>query len=339
MTTIYLIRHAEAEGNVFRRLHGQYDSNVTRNGMRQIDALPERFTEIPVDAVYASDLIRTQTTAAAIYRPKQLRLRLDARFREIRAGIWEDAPFGWFDHVDHESSYDFSHHPHRWHAEGSERFEDYVNRFREALDEAVRAHKGGTIAIFSHGMVLRGVLQSMFFPDDETAVPHSENTAVSRLRWEDGVYKLDYLNDASHIPYEISTTGKQQWWRKDGKRDFNMWYRPAEEADAALLRELGIAPRAGQTVRVSMLADEPTGAVVTERNGTTGHLIWLALRENHRGRGLSAQLLGEAICSLRAAGAVRLIAETPRHPAAAHLLEQFDFDGEPLTLDLIPHVR
>ena len=39
MTTIYLIRHAEAEGNIFRRLHGQYNSNVTPNGMRQIAAL------------------------------------------------------------------------------------------------------------------------------------------------------------------------------------------------------------------------------------------------------------------------------------------------------------
>ena len=29
MTEIYLIRHGEAEGNVFRRLHGQYDALLT----------------------------------------------------------------------------------------------------------------------------------------------------------------------------------------------------------------------------------------------------------------------------------------------------------------------
>ena len=51
MTTIYLIRHAEAEGNVFRRIHGQYDSCVTPNGRRQIAALAQRFAGIPVDAV------------------------------------------------------------------------------------------------------------------------------------------------------------------------------------------------------------------------------------------------------------------------------------------------
>ena len=29
MTTIYLIRHAEAEGNLYRRVHGWYDSLIT----------------------------------------------------------------------------------------------------------------------------------------------------------------------------------------------------------------------------------------------------------------------------------------------------------------------
>ena len=32
MTTLYLIRHAEAEGNLYRRIHGQYDSLITDNG-------------------------------------------------------------------------------------------------------------------------------------------------------------------------------------------------------------------------------------------------------------------------------------------------------------------
>ncbi len=39
MTTIYLIRHAEAEGNLYRRIHGQYDSLVTKRGYKQIAAL------------------------------------------------------------------------------------------------------------------------------------------------------------------------------------------------------------------------------------------------------------------------------------------------------------
>ena len=66
MTKLYLIRHAEAEGNLYRIAQGQYNSAITEHGYRQIQALARRFAEIPVDAVYASDLYRTCATASAI---------------------------------------------------------------------------------------------------------------------------------------------------------------------------------------------------------------------------------------------------------------------------------
>lgn len=340
MTTIYLIRHAEAEGNVFRRLHGQYNSNITPNGLRQIAALAERFRDIPVDAVYSSDLIRTQTTATAICRPKGLPLRTDPRFREMCCGVWEDYPFGQFDHLDHESCETFYRTPRLWRAEGSEPFEVYTGRFLAALNEVVRENEGKTIAIFSHGMVLRGVLQTLFFPDTESGIGHSENTAVTRLRWADGTFSLEELMDASHLPYEITTVGKQRWWRNDKTRDFNMWYRPAEASDAPLLSALGFAPQPGQHVEIAMLGRAPAGALATELCGTTGRLAFFGLLEAQRGIGLSAQLLGEAICPLRTRGAERLELAAPvTHPAALQLLEQFGFSGQPLALDIVPRVR
>ena len=56
MTTIYLIRHAEAEGNLYRIAQGQANSSITDRGERQIQALARRFADIPIDAVYASAL-------------------------------------------------------------------------------------------------------------------------------------------------------------------------------------------------------------------------------------------------------------------------------------------
>ncbi len=38
MTTLYLIRHAEAEGNAYRRIDGWYNSLITPNGLLQIEA-------------------------------------------------------------------------------------------------------------------------------------------------------------------------------------------------------------------------------------------------------------------------------------------------------------
>lgn len=46
MTTIYLIRHAEAEGNLYRRAHGWYNSTITdcatARSPRSPSALPTR---------------------------------------------------------------------------------------------------------------------------------------------------------------------------------------------------------------------------------------------------------------------------------------------------------
>ena len=89
MTKLYLIRHAEAEGNLYRIAQGQYNSIITDRGWRQIRALERRFQNIHVDAVYASDLYRTCATASAIYRPKGLELHRRRDLREICVGVWE----------------------------------------------------------------------------------------------------------------------------------------------------------------------------------------------------------------------------------------------------------
>ena len=94
MTTIYLIRHAEAEGNLYRVIQGQQDALLTERGKLQVRALAERFRTVPVDAVYTSDLSRAAETAAGICRVQGLPLHRDAGLREICVGSWEGRPLG-----------------------------------------------------------------------------------------------------------------------------------------------------------------------------------------------------------------------------------------------------
>ena len=58
MTTIYLVRHAQAEGNVGRRCHGIYDSRLTMQAMDQLPYVADRF-ENPENA-------EAETIAAAL---------------------------------------------------------------------------------------------------------------------------------------------------------------------------------------------------------------------------------------------------------------------------------
>ncbi len=110
VTKLYLVRHAEAEGNLYRRIHGQYDSLVTDNGYRQIAALAHRFENIPVDAVYSSDLFRTRTTARAIYEPKGLPLTTRKALREVSMGVWCNYRKAFFDIVTSNPPYISGNH-------------------------------------------------------------------------------------------------------------------------------------------------------------------------------------------------------------------------------------
>ena len=114
MTTIYLIRHAEAEGNLYRRIQGHWNGQVTPRGYLQIAALAERFRDVPIDAVYSSDLDRTQDTAGAILQYHDLPLQTTPALREVSLGSWEGRPWGDVEYESPEQMRFFNHDPARW---------------------------------------------------------------------------------------------------------------------------------------------------------------------------------------------------------------------------------
>ena len=119
MTTVYMVRHAEAEGNLYRRVHGWYNSLITDNGYRQIAALRGRFADIHIDAVYSSDLFRTMTTAKAVYLSHGLELHTDPGLREISLGAWEDKPWGELERCDAMNLIRFNHSSPDFRVEGA----------------------------------------------------------------------------------------------------------------------------------------------------------------------------------------------------------------------------
>ena len=294
MTRLYLIRHAEAEGNIFRRMDGQYNSRITQNGLRQIEALQKRFESVPIDAVYASDLFRTRKTAEALYVPKKLSLRPDPRLREVSVGIWEDLPFGELERNWPQEFASFSRNPEQWQVPGAERYEQYSGRFLEALTEIAREHAGGTAALFSHGCLLTGGLHRLLGIPYDTS--KADNTAVSLLEYENGVFTPVFLFDNSHLSEAISTRARQRWWRQKGGK-FNLWYRNPEQADESLYNLLWM-PGAEDRVWIAMLEDEAVGYVAV--NGAVISVLWL--RPEYRHRRFGDQLFGQAVVHLRAAG-------------------------------------
>lgn len=316
-TTIYLIRHAEAEGNLYRRIHGHYDTNVTENGLRQIAALEERFRDVPIDAVYSSDLTRTCRTARAVADPKGLEIRKDPRFREISLGVWEDMPFGELAQTDGAQLNNFSYNPMYWRTEGAETFQEYTDRFLDGLQSLTVVHPGQTVAVFTHGGVMSGAISRLFAEEE---LRHSDNTAVTKLRY-DGSWHMDYAGDNSHLTPEISTLGRQNWWRREGRRtDTNLWFLPFEGEIEWYLRlsdsRIPVAPMA--VMNFAMLGKDPIGFVQLDpqrgQEEGVGFIDYLGLEEKYRGQGLGVQMIGCAVSHYRKLG---------RHALQIYLPERF----------------
>ncbi|MBQ7714223.1 MAG: GNAT family N-acetyltransferase [Oscillospiraceae bacterium] len=290
MTTIYLIRHAEAEGNLYRRCHGHYDSTVTDNGYRQIAALARRFTRTHFDAVYASDLTRTKTTALAIARVHDLPLRLDPRLREVGVGAWEDRTWAWLARFDRERLVAFNTDAARWRVDGAETMADVRERMLAALRDVVAAHPNATVAAVSHGMALRllvGTLQGLTLAEiDRTG--HAENTAVTKLEADERGIRVVCRDDASHLPDALTTLRKQAWTRNAGGVEAGVWFAP----DASAAGRFDV-----------MREDERVGAVaVKPLGGGVAEITELWLDESERGKGYGARLLGQAVSRARALG-------------------------------------
>ena len=293
MTTIYLIRHAEADGNLYRRAHGWYDSVITDRGYRQIAALAKRFASTRFDAVYSSDRRRTMTTALSVYKTHGLPLVTTPRVREIGIGVWEDHPWAELERTDGEQLERFNTDAAHWHVAGGEYLPDVRERMIGALREIAEAHPNGTVAVFSHGMAIRltvGTLQGLSLHEID-GTGHAENTAVSCLEYENGAFRVAYRDDASHLENGLQTLKRQAWLKNARGFEGGIYYVPSgAEGHFDVCR-------AGETV----------GAVSVDKceNGlaTIGE-FWL--ENDVQGLGFGQQLIGQALSYARAHGCERL---------------------------------
>lgn len=337
MTEIYLIRHAEAEGNIFRRLHGQYDSLLTPRGHRQVKLLEKRFEDIHIDACFASDLTRTSLTSRAIYLPKGLSVHRDKRFREVHVGRWEDMPYGHLYYYENKDMRLFHDDPPVWHVDGAEFFDDYTQRCLEGIIEAAQAYDGGTVAIFSHGAVIRGVLMRLFFPEDITKLPYSDNTGVSKLYYHNGQFTYEFLNDNTHLPENMTTRYVRRWWHALGKRDeADLYYHPLEEVTLPKGLELPEIDPQGR-VMAAMMNGQAVGAIsLGTTDGEVGNILGISLLPEYADRYYEDQILGCAFSHFRKLGCKAICAAQGTYPGG--VLERYDFDPVSRSRNIDPTV-
>lgn len=296
MTRIYLIRHAEAEGNLYRIAHGQYNSTITPRGYRQLSALKRRFADVPIDAVYGSDLFRTQTTASAVYIPKNLPFHPLPLLREVCLGCWEQKSWAEIERMDRQMLINFNKFPDLWRVEGAETFDVVRDRMVAGIRRIAAEQPGKTVAAASHGAasrILLGTLAGLSLREIG-AMHHCDNTAVSLLEVEGEEIRVVYQGDNSHLPDDLSTFKRQTWHKSDLATEPGLWYQ-VESEDGT------------HRVQRAYLEEEPVGVIAVACAPEGLRITDYHIDPAQRGHRYGAQLMGQAVQYARARGLEQVV--------------------------------
>jgi len=160
VTTIYLIRHGETEGNPDgkRRYKGSLDVPLSERGISQIEALTRHLESVPISKIYSSPLSRALRSAEIIASAKGLSpISLDS-LRERSFGVWEGMSF---DEIVDRYPKEFNlwkEDPLRFSPIGGESTLEVRERVMPTISKLIDEHKGESIIVVAHGGVNRVVL-------------------------------------------------------------------------------------------------------------------------------------------------------------------------------------
>ena len=194
------IRHGRTAWNERKRFQGHSDIELDDEGRAQARALAALLREEPVATAVSSDLLRAAETARIVLGTRDVPLRLDPDWREMRFGAWEGLT--WDEIVAITPALDPAGEtsPKTYTPEGGESFDALCGRVRGALDRVVaETPPAGTALVATHAGPLHAVLRvALGEAAAEALKVRFVPASVTRFRREDDAWRLLRLNQTAH---------------------------------------------------------------------------------------------------------------------------------------------
>lgn len=216
MQRVHLIRHGQTTWNAERRWQGVTSAvPLTDEGRAQSRALANYLLSsgYSVAVLYSSDLGRAWETALILGEALGLIPQADARWREVNAGIFQGRTW-----PDMEA--EFPHYVAEYRARGDE-FENPDYRFPggeswaevqarayEAFESITAQPRGETVAVVSHGGVIRSLLSKLFHPMSPSEGMRLPNTSITTLDRDGQGWRLVEVGATPHLMDGTTGDGK-----------------------------------------------------------------------------------------------------------------------------------
>lgn len=196
-TRLYLIRHAQSQGNTGEDLETG-DPQVTEVGREQARRLGERFARERLDALYCSPLTRAQETAQPIAMATGLPVRTEPGLAEVSLGTAEFSA-RMFEGAEAEALARQIALNGTWDAfPGSEGSRSVRERVGSAIDGIVRENEGKRVALVTHAGVIQTYV-SLVLVLSRDFIFYPFNASITSIRVKGERRVLWRLNDVAHL--------------------------------------------------------------------------------------------------------------------------------------------
>jgi alpha-ribazole phosphatase len=203
---LLLVRHGQTDWNLAQRFQGQSDIPLNETGRKQAQALADRLSAEPFDAVYSSDLQRATETARIICRSG---FQPDNRLREVNFGGWEGLTYDTIKEKFPDALEAWENNIFKNAPPNGETLEGLSARVQSMLDELRAKHQDQTVLIVAHGGVLQTLIcLALNLPPTMYWQFHLSTASLSEIAFYPAGAILNLLNDTSHLPKSLP---KKAW--------------------------------------------------------------------------------------------------------------------------------
>jgi len=207
-TELILVRHGESQPAVddepFELVDGHGDPALSPEGREQAARVCARLATERIDAIYVTNLRRTQETASALAELLGLTPIVERDLREVYLGEWEGGQFrrrvAELDPIAVRMVEE-----ERWDViPGAEPATVFSARVRAAVERIAAAHPDERVAVFAHGGTI-GEILAQAAQSRPWAFSSADNASISHLVVTPQRWNVRRFNDTSHLEAALTT--------------------------------------------------------------------------------------------------------------------------------------
>ncbi len=200
-TKLIIIRHGQSIGNLNERFLGHTDLDLSEKGYKQAEMTAEFLSNVHIDKIYSSDLIRAYNTVFPVAQSRDLYIIKNKNLREIYAGEWENMTY----------DYLTKHFPKEYtiwktdignaRCNGGESVIELQKRIYTEFEKIAKDNDGNTICIGTHATPIRTFYAACksINKDDMHKIPWASNASVTTAYYKNGKFEIEEYGYDKHL--------------------------------------------------------------------------------------------------------------------------------------------